>query len=154
MNQKIIFLSLISIFLIQNTLLSSNDPILVTTKKEDKLVKVSMNLEIEGAVKLYSVLKKDIVEEDGVSAKEVTLTNWVLHPNKDFYIGAGAEAEMITPLNFKRLAKKYFTAIPELTKKIGKRGFRYKNLPSMILFYNKMMTNQGGLTKEDVMAHQ
>lgn len=154
MNQKIILL-LSAIFIFSNVTLSgNNDSTLIITINEET-VKVEMDLEINGIMKLYSVLKADVDEEKIIeyATNDVTIfTNWVLNPDRDFYISIGNNTEIITPSNFKRLAKKYFTATPELAQKIGKRGFRYKNLPSMILYYNKAMANQGGLTKQDVIA--
>lgn len=151
MNQKILLLLAASI-LSNLTLLGNNDTI--SLKKVDKEpVKVSMDLEINGAIKLYSVLKDNSEESTEIiyTTSDDAFINWVLHPDKDFYISDGSEIEMITPSNFKRMAKKYFAANPKLVERIGKRGFRYKNLPSMIMYYNKMMAKEGGLTKEDIL---
>ena len=154
MNQKIIFLLSIAIILNQTSLLGNNDSIVITTVEDEKPLDVSMNLEINGTIKLYSVLKEDIYEETekSTSIKDEQFIKWVLNPDKDFYIGVGEEAEAITPGNFKRLAKKYFSDSPELVERIGKRGFRYRNLPSMIIFFNKMVAKEGGLTKNDIIA--
>lgn len=154
MNQKIIFLlSAASIF--SNISLSANsDSIMIITINNNEPLGVPMNLEINGTIKLYSVLKSNADEKTEILqvTSDVDFINWVLNPDKDFYIGSNdKEAEIITPSNFKRLAKEYFAAIPELADNVGKRGFRYKNLPSMILFYNKMMTKEEGLTKEDIL---
>ncbi len=154
MNLKIILLLSITIILSQTTLLGNEDSIIVTTIEDEKILEISMDLEINGTIKLYSVLKEDIYEETEKSTpiKDEKFIKWVLNPDKDFYIGIGQEAEAITPGNFKRLAKKYFSNSPELVERIGKRGFRYRNLPSMIIFFNKMMAKEGGLTKNDIIT--
>ncbi|MEM6319901.1 MAG: hypothetical protein AAF960_19675 [Bacteroidota bacterium] len=59
-------------------------------------------------------------------------------------------SELITPANFRKLAKKYFADTPELSKRIGKRGFRYENLPFMILYHNKSIKKGNPLTIADV----
>ena len=147
MSKQIIFLLSMAIAFNHTSLLGNNDSTLVKPAKDKAPAEVSMNLEIDGTIKLYSTLKEDIYEETEETApiKDEGFINWVLNPDKDFYIGFGEEVEAITPTNFKRLAKKYFSSSPELAKRIGKRGFRYKNLPSMIIFFNK-----GGLTKDDI----
>jgi hypothetical protein len=153
MNQKIILIltivTLNSVFLLGN-----NDSILVTTIESQTSIDVSMSLEIEGTIKLYSTLKEDIYEETekSTSIKDEKFIKWVLNPDKDFYIGNDDETDAITPSNFRRLAKKYFSDSPELVARIGKRGFRYKNLPAMIIYHNKMTAKEGGLTKTDIMA--
>ena len=154
MNKQIIFLLSIAILFNNTSLIGNNDSTLVTTIKDKRVLGTSMNLEIDGTIKLYSTLKEDIYEETEKSTpvKDEKFITWVLNPDKDFYIGFGDKAEAITPTNFKRLAKKYFSASPELVNRVGKRGFRYKNLPSMIMFFNKMAAQEGGLTKEDIMA--
>ena len=140
MNQKIIFLLSIATIFNQISLLVNNDSTLITTVEDNAPVGASMNLEIDGIIKLYSIFKEDIYEETekSISIKNESFIKWVLNSDKDFYIGSEDETEAITPSNFKRLAKKYFSNSPELVKRIGKRGFRYKNLPSMIMFFNKM----------------
>ncbi len=154
MNQKTILLLSIAIIINHASLLGNNDSLLIDTSIDEKPVEVAMNLEIDGAVKLYSALKEDIYEETEkmFSTKNEKFLKWILNADKNFYIGIGDKAELITLNNYKRLAKKYFSATPELVKRIGKRGFRYKNLPSMILYFNKMTANEGGLTKADILA--
>lgn len=157
MNHKIISILVISILFSIGNLWSTNNPIIVTTIANEKTVEIAMHLEIDGAVKLYSVLKEEATLIDAEAevvptTNKVNFINWVLHPNKDFYIGFGDNVEAITPGNFKKLVKKYFVNAPELTQRIGKRGFRYKNLPSMILYYNKVVNKEEALTKKDLVV--
>lgn len=150
MKPQVVFI--LGIFMILNAgaLLGNNDPVLVTTIKNNKPIEVPMQLEIDGELKLYSVLQEDVDSTDREeSVNDFDFMTWILHPDKDFYIGHGNKVEAITPSNFKRIAKKYFAKAPELAKRIGKRGFRYKNLPAMILYYNKSIANKSGLTKAD-----
>ena len=86
------------------------------------------------------------------SGKEDAFSNLILHPYKHFYIGTGKDVELITASNYKQLVKKYFKDSPELVNRLGKRGFRFKNVPSMILYHNKKMANGSLLTKEDIIA--
>jgi hypothetical protein len=154
MNQQTILLLSILIAFNHTYLLGNNDSTFVMAEDEVS-TEVSMNLEIDGTIKLYSVFKDDIYEktEKSVPIKNEKFLKWVLNSDKDFYINFGDETELITPSNFKRLAKKYFSSSPLLVERIGKRGFRYKNLPSMIIFYNKAIAKEGGLTKNDVIKN-
>jgi len=112
-----------------------------------------MNIEINGVIKLYSILKEDIelIDTEIVIEENKEETNeWYLAYNRDYYIGySDTNLEAITPSNFKRIAKKYFASAPELAASIGKRGFRYKNLPAIILYFNKQITEGKALIKED-----
>ena len=158
MNQKITFFLTIGIVFISSNLFGNNDPVLVTTIEDNKPIEVSMDLELNGAIKLFSILKEEVelinVETEILpSENTITLNNLVLHPDKDFYIGFGSKVEVVTPGNYKKLVKKYFTAAPELVHRVGKRGFRYKNLPSMILYYNKTVAKEESLTKEEMVAN-
>ncbi|MFK7983113.1 MAG: hypothetical protein AB8G86_24250 [Saprospiraceae bacterium] len=157
MSSKIISFFSISFLFSIGQLWGNNDPVMVTTTTSEEVVEIAMNLEINGAVKLYSVIKEegsllDIEAATVPTTNKANFINWVLNPNKDFYIGFGDNVEAITPGNFKKLVKKYFSDAPELTQRIGKRGFRYKNLPSMILYYNKIVNKGEVLTKGDLVA--
>ena len=58
MKHKIIFL-LIAVILMNGNLIGSNEPVLINIE-EKELLEASMNIEISGAIKLYSVSKEDI----------------------------------------------------------------------------------------------
>ncbi|MFK7937232.1 MAG: hypothetical protein AB8G22_27200 [Saprospiraceae bacterium] len=147
MNHKIILFSLF-FTLINVQLIGSTEPI-----TENKFVEESMTLEVDGAVKLYSISKEDIELIDTEFIQETderVINNWQLATNKDYFISyESGKIEAISPKNFKRITKKYFADLPALATSIGKRGFRYKNLPTMILFYNKQMQEGKALTKAD-----
>lgn len=151
MKQKII-LFLVVITLMSGALMGSNE-LTGPSVDENKLIENSMIVEINGAVQLYSVLKEDIElinTEIIQEAHKESTNNWHLAYNRDYFIGySNAKMEAITPSNFKRIAKKYFANIPVLAASIGKRGFRYKNLPTIILYYNKQVIQGKAVTKED-----
>jgi len=130
-------------------LLGTNNPIAVLKKeKGSKKIKLLL-LEIDGPIQLFSkvVDTYEWVEVNDNNFREVK-TGVI----KQYYIGANdkEEVEYVIHANFKKVAKKYFKDTPELAKKIGKRGFRYENLPFMILYHNKLINNSGSLTVDDV----
>jgi len=149
MKHKIIFL-LIAVILMNGNLIGSNEPVLINIE-EKELLEASMNIEISGAIKLYSVSKEDIelIDTEIITDKN-NESKWYLAYNRDYYIGyKDAEIEAVTPSNFKRIAKKYFANISELAENIGQKGFRYKNLPTIILYFNKQTIEGKALVKED-----
>lgn len=141
-------LLIIIVFALTSTqLLGNNDPIVVTVLDNNKPADVVLIQEIDGPLKLYSTfteikkivqLSDEIFRDNGLTLK------------KQYYLGKGETVELITPGNFKKIARKYFTEFPELYQKIGKRGFRYENLPFMIMYHNKQVDKGSPLTKEDV----
>lgn len=148
MKHRIIFF-LVAIILMSGNLVANTEIVL----EADRPMEVSMTVEINGAIKLYSVLKEEIELIDTEIIEEAdkeNTNNWHLAYNRDYFIGYNdAKVEAITPSNFKRIAKKYFENIPGLTASIGKRGFRYKNLPTIIAYYNKQIIEGKTLTKAD-----
>lgn len=154
MKQSIILL-LIATTLISGKSIGNNDP-LGAIIEENRFMEESMTMEINGAIKLYSILKEDIELIDTEVIPEINkenTNNWNVAYNRDYFIGySDTNVEAITPSNFKRIAKKYFANIPELAASIGKQGFRYKNLPTIILYYNKQIIEGKTLTKEDKLS--
>lgn len=150
MMQRLILLLAVTT-LMNGMLIGNNNPVVPSV--ENELVGPTMTTEISGAIQLYSILKEDIELIDteaipGIANKNTT--DWHLAYNRDYFIGYNADKmEAITPSNFKRIAKKYFASTPELVGSIGKKGFRYKNLPTIILYYNNQVTQGKNITKED-----
>ena len=64
----------------------------------------------------------------------------VLKEQYRFFIRHENEIVEVTPLNYKKLIVNCLPDAPELHKRLGKRGFRFENLPYMIAFYNKFKT--------------
>ena len=121
-------------------------------EKSSKKIKLLL-LEIDGPIQLFSkvVDTYEWVEVNVNNFREVK-TGVV----KQYYMGTNQqeEVEYVINANFKKVAKKYFKDTPELAKKIGKRGFRYENLPFMILYHNKLVNKEGALTTADVKQWQ
>jgi len=151
MKHRIILL-LVAISLIVGESIGNNLPI-GSIVEEIRLADDFRAMEINGAIKLYSILKEDIELIDTEVIAEIVkenANNWSLAYNRDYFIGySDTTLELVTPRNFKRIAKKYFANIPELAASIGKRGFKYKNLPTIILYYNKQIVEGRALIKED-----
>ena len=156
--KHIVLLFLASVVLTNGNLLGNNElvSLLATDNKEPLVAAEHMDMEINGVIQLYSVLKEEIelIDMELLSnGFEKESKDWTLAYNRDYFIGYdNVDVEAITPSNFKRIAKKYFSDLPELSASIGKKGFRYKNLPTIILFYNKRITKQGALTKQDKLS--
>lgn len=138
--------------LMNGMLIGNNNPV-VPTVEESAFVGPTMTTEISGAVQLYSVLKEEIelINTEAIPGMDnKNNIDWHLAYNRDYFIGFSADkVEAITPSNFKRIAKKYFASTPELVGSIGKKGFRYKNLPTIILYYNNQVTQGKSITKKD-----
>ena len=56
---------------------------------------------------------------------------------KRFFVGVQEGLVPITPKNYKKVIKQHLPEAPELHQKLGRRGFRYENIPQMIEFYNR-----------------
>lgn len=50
----------------------------------------------------------------------------------------GEQPFKIYRITFKRVLKKKLESFPELTERLGKKGFRYPNLPLIVELYNKL----------------
>lgn len=145
MKKILIFLGVL--LLIVNIEISANNGIVLVTKIENnKRIVVPMTLEIDGDLKLFSV---QVSESALIQVNETDFREIVRNTRKEYYLGHGFEVEIIASGNFKKVAKRYFSGMPDLAKRIGKRGFRYENLPSMVLYHNKMKVKGKPLTKMD-----
>lgn len=139
--------------MVNEVLIGNINPFFPAIESNSPVERAFMDMEIVGPLKLFSVLKEDIELIDTEIVHEVNendANDWFLAYNRDYFIGySEAEVEQISPSNFKKIAKKYFANTLELAQNIGKKGFRYKNLPSMILYYNEKMIEGKAVTKED-----
>jgi|GEM_PF-7127203 len=61
---------------------------------------------------------------------------------KRFFLGVDSKIVEISPSNFKRAIKQYLPNAKYLHKRLGKVGFRFENLASMVKFYNNFRTKQ------------
>lgn len=53
-----------------------------------------------------------------------------------YFIGKG-ELVRIDEWNYERIIKRVMKDTPELTKQLGRQGFRFENLKQMVAFYNQ-----------------
>ncbi|MEM1220511.1 MAG: hypothetical protein AAGH79_16435, partial [Bacteroidota bacterium] len=49
----------------------------------------------------------------------------------------------LKPGNYKKCIRRYLPEAQDLHRRLGKRGFRYKNVPQMIRFYNRFYLKKG-----------
>ena len=145
---KKILLGIGILFFSFGILSSTNNPVILKKTKNSKELTLLL-LEIDGPIQLFSKVTDtyEIVEVNENSFREIS-TGVI----KEYYIGTDKEevVEYVIPANFKKVAKEYFADTPELAKRIGKRGFRYENLPFMILYHNKLVGKGETLTVADV----
>lgn len=59
---------------------------------------------------------------------------------KRYFLKFRNQVEKVTPYNYKKILKRYLPNAPELHRRLGKPGFRYENLPSIIRYYNEFRT--------------
>ena len=145
---KKLLLSTIILFFV-GVVFGNTNPKVVLKKAKNIKDPILMRQEIDGPIQLYSKVI-DVYETVVIGANNVRQVKTGVI--KEYYIGTNSagEVEMILPANFKKVAKKYFADTPELGKRIGKRGFRYENLPFMILYHNKLVDKGKTLTAADV----
>ncbi len=142
MKKLSIFLSFF--FLIGTSLVGNENPVFVMKKEGENKIATLMYQTVDGPVKLFYEPADVIVFED----RSTTITT--LEANL-FYIGTSNEVEQINSGNYKRMVKKYLPNAHELHKRLGKRGFRFENLPSMILYYNKnILEKNQPITKTEI----
>ena len=55
---------------------------------------------------------------------------------KRYYLKCGKKMGKISPYNFKKVVNNFLTNAPELLQRLGRPGFRYENISSIIRFYN------------------
>ncbi len=120
--------------LIGNISLAHNEPTMVTKVIGNDTEIVYMHNVVQGPINLFSestpITAYIWTKENGfeaVTTKEVDV----------FYIGIGSKVEQINAGNYNRLLKKYLPNSPKLHKRIGKKGFSYKDLPTIISYYNR-----------------
>ncbi|MCB9050515.1 MAG: hypothetical protein H6556_13895 [Lewinellaceae bacterium] len=87
---------------------------------------------IEGEVALYRQAYQD---------EDLFETLGILSPAYEtkyhYFIGNSEGIEAIDGGNYKELIPQYLKNALELHSRLGRSGFRFKNLPSMILYYNR-----------------
>lgn len=59
-----------------------------------------------------------------------------------FFLGVNGEVVEVTSGNYKKMIKRYLPNAKHLHKRLGKVGFRFQNLSSMVEFYNNFRAKQ------------
>lgn len=92
---------------------------------------------IDGVVALYrqAYQDEDLFECLGILSP-------VYETKYRYFIGGGEKIEAIDGGNYKKLIPQYLKNAPELYGRLGRSGFRFKNLPSMIMYYNRIKADQ------------
>lgn len=105
-----------------------NDPVLI--RVDNGFVKAEHK--VKGPLNLYvhSFLKQDFIE----TGLRTVATGMV--KAERFFLGAEGDVVEITPANYKKKIKQYLPNAPALHKRLGRPGFRFENLSSMVKFYN------------------
>lgn len=146
-NIKNIFVLLIG-FLFSTILLANNEPVEVMKKEGNKKEVAVMYSVVDGSVKLFY---EPTEVTEFTRTGEYDFTAIATQEIDIFYIGTNEEVEQINAGNYKRLIKKHLPNALELHKRLGKRGFRFENVPSMVLYYNKrVIGNKVPLSKTDI----
>lgn len=91
---------------------------------------------IEGEITLYrqAYQEEDLFETLGILSP--------VYETKYRYFIGGEEIVAIDGGNYKTLIHKYLKNAPELYSRLGRRGFRFKNLPSMLMYYNRFKADR------------
>ena len=88
---------------------------------------------LDGGIPLYECT---IVEEQIEAANPFAVAIEQVKV-KRFFVGVAEGLVSITPKNYNKVIKQHLPDAPELHQKLGRRGFRYENIPQMIEFYNR-----------------
>lgn len=59
---------------------------------------------------------------------------------KRYFLKYDDVVEKITPYNYKKILRRHLPDAPELHQRLGRPGFRYENLSSIIRYYNTFKT--------------
>lgn len=88
---------------------------------------------LEGGVTLFV---GTIVEDQWVSVDPYTVEVERVEVER-YFVESNGELILLTPSNYKKIIKTYLPEAPELHQRLGRRGFRYENIPQMVAFYNR-----------------
>lgn len=102
-------------------------------KVENRSQALSLYFNSERQMKFVNIGEPPIVKE------EKTIQTWLQF--------AKEEPVKIYRLNFKKILKKKMAAYPEIVQQLGKRGFKYRDLPAIVELYNRLYKSEHqGLT--------
>jgi len=95
--------------------------------------KVFLNTVAEGSIDLYerevAVLKPTIPEDPMESYTEMQTSYYISKNNFE-------NIQELNNSNYKKILKSIMADKPDLAKEIGKKGYRYKDIESMVQAYN------------------
>ena len=128
MNTKLSFT--IGIILISFSLITFANPVQKKTKNGKTL---EMEIVSEGTINLYKVdvevLKPTIPEDPMESYTETETTYYIGKANDE-------KVEKITMTNYKKLLMSHMTGNPDVTTKIGSKGYKFVNVEGIFMAYN------------------
>lgn len=61
---------------------------------------------------------------------------------KRYFLKIEHLVELLSPYNYKRMLKKHLPNAPDLHRRLGRLGFRYENLPSIVRYYNEFRLDE------------
>lgn len=121
--------------LLLSTLVGANND-LVMIRVENNLLKAEHVVKGPLNLYVYSYLKAETIET-GLRTVAAGVSE-----AKRFFLGVEGKIVEISPSNFKKTIKQYLPNAKYLHKRLGKVGFRFENLASMIKFYNNFRVKQ------------
>lgn len=111
----------------------------INTNPEDTVLKattqgklIKVETVIEGEINLY----RRAYREDNFTFTGDASFNTQEETRFIYFIGEKL-IEEINAVNYKKLIRQYLKNAPDLHRKLGRFGFRYENVPSMIMYYNR-----------------
>ena len=124
--------------LFSNQTLATNYPLdTLLSQVEEEIVKAKKV--VEGDICLYECT----IAIDPLSGND---TNGIaIEPEftQRFFVLIRGEFISLKPGNYKKFIRRYLPEARDLHRQLGKRGFRYKNVPQMIRFYNRFYLGKG-----------
>ncbi|PHN07117.1 hypothetical protein [Flavilitoribacter nigricans] len=73
---------------------------------------------------------------------------------KRYFLKFRDQIEKLSPYNYKRILRRCLPNAPALHRRLGKPGFRYENIPSIIRFYNEFRIQELDVPDPDNMPVQ
>lgn len=112
---------------------NNNDP--VTIKYQENEIEVTPL--VSGAFKLFLHHETKLVKGPQYRKSKTVLV-------RRYYLKFNDQVEKITPYNYKKIIATHLSNAPDLHQKLGKPGFRYENIPSMVNYYNQFKISELG----------
>ena len=111
-------------------LLANDDIVKINYKGSDfyakHLVKGHMNLYVSNQYEKKKVFGPQYRKQKTVYVKR-------------YFIKFRDRMEKLTPYNYKKVLRRCLPNAPDLHRRLGKPGFRYENVPSIIRYFNEFL---------------